>query len=81
MSASASAKEREDQKQVESTQAQPSAFKGQAHEASGQVTQLPSDAAQQLQSKPPQSISSGSTGLMTRAGQHPLQTNWKFWYV
>ena len=28
-----------------------------------------------------QSISSGSTGLLTRAGQHPLQTNWKFWYV
>jgi len=81
MSASALAKEREDQKQVESTQAQLSAFKGQAHEALGQMTQHPSDASQQLQSNPPQSISSGSTGLMTRAGQHPLQTNWKFWYV
>lgn len=23
---------------------------------------------------------SGSSGPLTRAGQHPLQTNWKFWY-
>jgi hypothetical protein len=81
MSASALAKEREDQKQVESSQAHQSAPKEQVRETSAQITQHPSEGSQQLESKPPQSISSGSTGLMTRAGQHPLQTNWKFWYV
>lgn len=47
-----------------------------------EATQVKPDTQEDAKLPQAQSISSGSQGAtLTSRGQHPLQTNWKFWYV